>query len=49
MVDRSDEQQAAGISALGMRPLVTDAVMRSGPDRERLAREVLGLCEELLR
>ena len=49
VIDRSDEQQAAEISALGMRPLVTDAVMRSGPDRERLAREVLGLCEELLR
>jgi LPPG:FO 2-phospho-L-lactate transferase len=45
--DRSDEQQADAISALGMRPLVTDAVMRDGPDRERLAREVLGFCGEL--
>jgi len=42
--DRSDEQQADAISTLGMRPLVTDAVMRDGPDRERLAREVLGFC-----
>jgi LPPG:FO 2-phospho-L-lactate transferase len=46
--DRSDEQQADAISALGMRPLVTDAVMRDGPDRERLAREVLGFCGGLL-
>ena len=45
--DRSDEEQRDAISALGMRPLVTDAVMRDGPDRERLAREVLGFCGEL--
>jgi LPPG:FO 2-phospho-L-lactate transferase len=46
--DRTDEQQADAISALGMRSLVTDAVMRDGPDRERLAREVLGFCGGLL-
>ena len=42
--DRSDRGQRDAISALGMRPLVTDAVMRDGADRERLAREVLGFC-----
>jgi LPPG:FO 2-phospho-L-lactate transferase len=45
--DRSDEQQADAVCALRMRPLVTDAVMRDGPDRERLAREVLRFCEGL--
>jgi len=44
VLDRTDEQQADAISALGMRPLVADAVMRDGPDRERLARVVLGFC-----
>jgi LPPG:FO 2-phospho-L-lactate transferase len=43
VVDRLDEQEGARISALGMRVLVTDAVMRDEHDRERLAREVLSL------
>jgi LPPG:FO 2-phospho-L-lactate transferase len=47
VVDRLDGEEEAGISALGMRVLTTDAVMRDGPDRERLAREVLNLCSEL--
>ena len=47
VVDRADAGQRDAISTLGMRPLVTDAVMRGGPDRERLAREVLELCEGL--
>jgi LPPG:FO 2-phospho-L-lactate transferase len=46
-VDRLDGEEEAGISALGMRVLTTDAVMRDGPDRERLAREVLNFCSEL--
>jgi 2-phospho-L-lactate transferase/gluconeogenesis factor (CofD/UPF0052 family) len=33
-VDRLDGEEEAGISALGMRVLKTDAVMRDGPDRE---------------
>jgi LPPG:FO 2-phospho-L-lactate transferase len=48
VVDRLDEEEEVEISALGMRVLVTDAVMRDGPDRERLAREVLNLCSELV-
>jgi hypothetical protein len=46
-VDRLDGEEEAEISALGMRVLTTDAVMRDEPDRERLAREVLNLCSEL--
>jgi LPPG:FO 2-phospho-L-lactate transferase len=47
VVDRLDGEEEAEISALGMRVLTTDAVMRDGPDRERLAREVLNFCSEL--
>jgi LPPG:FO 2-phospho-L-lactate transferase len=47
VVDRLDGEEEAGISALGMRALTTDAVMRDGPDRERLAREVLNFCSGL--
>ena len=41
VVDRADGDQREEIEGLGMRVLVTDAVMRDAPDRERLAREVL--------
>ncbi len=47
VVDRADGGKEAAISALGMRVLATDAVMRDGADRERLAREVLGFSEGL--
>jgi LPPG:FO 2-phospho-L-lactate transferase len=47
ILDRTDRGEEAGISALGMRSLTTDAVMRHEKDRERLAREVLNLCREL--
>jgi len=47
VVDRLDGEEEARISALGMRVLTTDAVMRDEPDRERLAREVLNFCSEL--
>jgi LPPG:FO 2-phospho-L-lactate transferase len=47
VVDRLDGGEEARISALGMRVLVTDAVMRDEHDQERLAREVLSLCSEL--
>jgi len=47
VVDRVDGGEKARISMLGMRVLVTDAVMRDEPGRERLAREVLSLCSEL--
>jgi LPPG:FO 2-phospho-L-lactate transferase len=47
VVDRLDGEEEAGISLLGMRVLLTDAVMRDEPDRKRLAREVLDFCSEL--
>jgi LPPG:FO 2-phospho-L-lactate transferase len=48
VVDRLDGEEEAEISALGMCVRTTDAVMRDGPDRERLAREVLNFCSELV-
>ena len=47
VMDRADENEEASISALGMRVLSTEAVMRDEPDRGRLAREVLDLCSKL--
>jgi LPPG:FO 2-phospho-L-lactate transferase len=44
VVDRADGDQAGKIESLGMGVLVTDAVMRSGAARTRLAREVLGFA-----
>jgi LPPG:FO 2-phospho-L-lactate transferase len=41
VVDGADEAERSEIEALGMRVLVTDAIMRDAPDRARLAREVL--------
>ena len=41
VIDRVDEEERSGIEALGMRVLVTGAIMRGAPDRARLAREVL--------
>ena len=39
-LDRVDEAQAPMIKELGMRVWVTDTIMRSDVDRERLAREI---------
>jgi LPPG:FO 2-phospho-L-lactate transferase len=47
VIDRVDKGGEVRISALGMRVLTTDAVMRNEAGRERLAREVLGLCSGL--
>jgi len=47
VMDLADGGEEPGVSALGMRVLSTDAVMREEEDRERLAREVLELCREL--
>lgn len=41
VVDRVDGDQTGRMETLGMKVLVTDAVMRDAPDRTRLAREVL--------
>ncbi len=47
VIDRVDREERAQISALGMRVLATDAVMRDEADRERMAREVLRFCSGL--
>lgn len=44
VIDHADEEERARIEALGIHVLLTDAVMRNNPDRERLAREVLDFC-----
>lgn len=49
VVDRADEGQGEEIEALGMKVLATDAVMRDGPDRARLAREVTEFAAGLSR
>jgi LPPG:FO 2-phospho-L-lactate transferase len=41
VIDRTDEDERAGIEALGMRVLVTGSVMRDAEDRARLASETL--------
>jgi LPPG:FO 2-phospho-L-lactate transferase len=48
VVDRVDEEERSEIEALGMRVLVTDAIMRDAPDRARLAREVLEFGDGLV-
>jgi LPPG:FO 2-phospho-L-lactate transferase len=48
VVDRVDEAERSEIEALGMRVLVTDAIMRDAPDRARLAREVLEFGDGLV-
>jgi LPPG:FO 2-phospho-L-lactate transferase len=47
VIDRQDQDQAAGIEALGLRVLCTDTIMRDTADRERLAREVLAFARTL--
>src|ERR687893_2498985 len=41
VVDRADEDERAGIEALGMRVLVTESIMRDAEDRARLASETI--------
>ncbi len=47
VLDWADQAEADRIAAMGIRPFVTDAVMRDRADRARLAREVLGMLERL--
>lgn len=46
VIDHADAEQEAEIAALGMRVLVTDAIMRDEADRQRLAAEVLELAAQ---
>ncbi|MFN2148960.1 MAG: 2-phospho-L-lactate transferase [Anaerolineales bacterium] len=48
VIDSDDRSSADAIENLGMEVLVTNAVMRTVEDRERLARDVLGLAKGLL-
>ena len=47
VMDRADAGEKLEVESLGLRPYLTDAVMRDEPDRARLAREVLDLASEL--
>ena len=47
VLDHGDKDQADGVAALGIRPLVTKTVMESLEDRENLARDVLALAKGL--
>ena len=41
VIDHQDASQAGAIQALGMRTLVTDTLMKTEPDRARLAAEII--------
>lgn len=47
VLDETDAALAPAISALGMRTLVTQTVMRNNADRERLGRETLAFVESI--
>ena len=47
VIDNANAGDVAALAALGVRPLVTDAIMRTDDDRLRLARETLALAAAL--
>ncbi len=47
VLDETDAALAWAISELGIRPLVTQTIMRNDADRERLARETLAFAESI--
>lgn len=47
VLDWADQAEADRIAAMGIRPFVTDTIMRDRADRARLAREILGMVERL--
>lgn len=47
VLDHGDQDQADGVAALGLKPLITKTVMESLEDRENLAREVLAFAGDL--
>lgn len=49
VLDETDAALAPDIAALGVRPFVTQTIMRSATDRERLARETLAFAADLAR
>ena len=48
MVDKVDEREASGVSAFGMQLLVSETVMATGADRERLGREIVNWATALV-
>ena len=46
VIDRADAQHVDDITHLGMRPYVTDTVMRNDDDKTRLAQELVRLIED---
>jgi LPPG:FO 2-phospho-L-lactate transferase len=48
ILDQQDAAQAVEIEALGMRTLTTDTLMKNGPDRARLGKEVVAFAYSLL-
>ncbi|MDP1632675.1 MAG: 2-phospho-L-lactate transferase [Caulobacter sp.] len=47
VIDHANAEDVTALQALGVHPLVTDAIMRSDDDRARLARETLTLAHGL--
>jgi LPPG:FO 2-phospho-L-lactate transferase len=47
VIDHADATQATPIQELGLRVLVTDAVMRDEADRQRLATEVVSFADQI--
>jgi LPPG:FO 2-phospho-L-lactate transferase len=43
VIDEMDRDEAASVEACGMRAMVTNTIMRSDDDKERLAREIVDL------
>ena len=48
LIDEVDAELASGIEALGIRARVTKTLMKTQPDRKKLAEEVLAFTSELL-
>ena len=46
VIDRTDARHADEITRLGMRPYVTDTIMRTDEDKDRLAGEMVRIVEE---
>ena len=47
VLDTVDAALAGEVAALGITPLVTDTIMRDAASKERLAQEVLALCDTI--
>jgi LPPG:FO 2-phospho-L-lactate transferase len=48
VIDNSDSELSENISALGVTPFITNTIMQSAADRDRLARDVLNYIERFI-